>query len=263
MSPEDGRKRQEIGDRFIVGKGYEIGAGAFPSRYSGLESVVYLDTRSDAELQKLFRAEMPYQVRSIDGGHPAQDVLIAHHVIEHLADPIGAIASWCALLRDTGRMFLSLPAADNLGEKDRMPAPFEHILDDHLFGRGPGHFDSMQHVPHFIDQWAAMDPTSFWYAQGSVAKFASTSLFEARRDNNDIHWHTFTMDVFREVMTAGFWFAGHGIRFLHTEQCYGALYVVAAKDGAAGELPAAMRAHRERLAKAVGALTRSTPEHNR
>ena len=256
MSPEDGRKRQEIGDKFIAGKGYEIGAGAFPSRYSGLESVVYLDTRSEAELQTLFGAEMPYQVRSIDEAHPPQDFLIAHHVIEHLADPIGAIASWCALLGNTGRMFLSLPAADNEGEKDRVPASLEHILDDYLFGRGPDHFDSKQHVPHFINQWAAMDPKSFWYSRGSVAEFASTSLAEARRDNNDIHWHAFTMDVFREVMTAGFWFAGYGIRFLHTEHCNAALYVVAAKDGAAGELPAPMRAHRERLARAVRTLTR-------
>src|ERR1043166_1042509 len=185
MSPEDGRKRQEIGDRFIVGKGYEIGAGAFPSRYAGLDSVVYLDTRSDAELQKLFRVEMPYQARSVDSTHPAQDVLIAHHVIEPLADPIGAVASWCALLRDAGRVFLSLPAADNWGEKDRVPAPFEHILDDHLFGRGPAHFDSKQHVPHFIDQWTVMEPGGFWYSKGSVAEFAGMSLFEARRDNND------------------------------------------------------------------------------
>ncbi len=237
MSPEDGRKRQEIGEKFIAGKGYEIGAGTFPSRYSGIESVVYLDTRSEAELQKLFAAEIPYQVRSVHAAHPAQDFLVAHHVIEHLADPIGAIASWCALLGDAGRMFLSLPASDNSGEKDRLPATFEHVLDDHLFGRGPDHFDSKQHVPHFINQWAAMDPKSFWYSQGSVADFASTSLAEARRDNNDLHWHTFTLDVFREVVAAGFWFAGHGIRFLHAEHACQALYVVAAKDGAALSSP--------------------------
>ena len=152
-------------------------------------------------------------------------------------------------------MFLSLPAADHACEKDRLPTPFEHILDDYLFDRGPDHFDSKQHIPHFINQWTAMDPKSFWYAEKNVEQFVAVSLGEVRRDGNDLHWHTYSLDVFKQVMGAAFWFAGHGMELLHAEHGGGMLYVVAAKLGKPVEMPGFLRAHHDRLICAAGMLT--------
>jgi len=258
---DDHTKRKEIGARFIGGVGYEIGAGASPSAYARMQRVTFLDKRGKHELEQLFKAEIAYEVRSVDEKHPPGDFVIAHHVVEHAADPIGTIARWSSLVWVGGRMFLSLPAEDHACEKDRLPTPFEHILDDHLFERGPDHFDSKQHIPHFINQWTAMDPKSFWYAEKNVEQFVSVSLSEVRRNENDLHWHTYSLDVFKQVITAAFWFAGHGVEFIHAEHCGGMLYVVAGKLEKPVTMPGFLQTHHARLVRAAGMLMPINSSH--
>ena len=254
MMLEDRDKRQEIGDRLISGIGYEIGAGASLSQYLGMKSITYLDKRDRTDLEQLFNSSIPYDVHSIDDQHVAADFVIAHHVIEHAADPIGTIVRWSSLIKDGGRMFLSLPAADNPCEKDRLPTPFEHILDDYLFGRGPDHFDSKQHILHFINQWAVMDLANFWYAKLDVTEFATVSLSEVRRDGHDLHWHTYTIETFKQVMETAFWFAGHDIAFCHAEHGMGCIYIVAAKGATSRKMPDYLRPHHDRLARTAAIL---------
>jgi SAM-dependent methyltransferase len=254
MDENDRAKRQQIGDRLIAGAGYEIGAGAFPSRYAGIQRLTFLDKRTKDQLRDLFKAEIAYDVRSVDQAHEPLDFLIAHHVLEHEANPVNTLVEWCGLIRDGGRMFLSVPAEDNACEKDRLPTPFEHILDDYLFGRDADHFDSKQHVPHFINQWAHMDAKSFWYAEGSVEGFVAESLREARRDGHDLHWHTYTLDVLQKIVAAALWFTGHGVEILCTEHYADALYIVAEKRSERGAPPEFLFAERARLIRAIGML---------
>ena len=255
---DDQARRQKIGDSVIGGVGYEIGPGTLPSRYTGMVHVTYLDKRSRAELEMHFKAAIPYDVRDIDDDTLAPaDFVIAHHVIEHAPDAIGTIAHWVLLIRDGGRMFLSLPAHDHACEQNRLPTPFEHILHDHLFNRDAESFDSKQHIPHFINQWTAMNPDSFWYAKKDVPQFVAVSLSEVQRNGHDLHWHTYTLDVMRDTITAGFWFAGHGVEFLHSEHSDGLLYIVAQKSGQPTELPEFLRAHHYRLIRAAEMLGRT------
>src|SRR2546423_4236614 len=149
---DDHQKRQAIGNSLISGKGYEVGAGISPSRYTGVQQIIYLDVRDRAALEDLFKSTITYDVQPIDDVHEPADFLIAHHVIEHAADPIGTIIRWSRLVREGGRIFFSLPAEDHPCEKDRLATPFEHMLHDYLFERGTDHFDSKQHIPHFINQ---------------------------------------------------------------------------------------------------------------
>lgn len=255
---DDQARRRMIGDRFIAGNGYEIGPGTLPSRYDGMTQITYLDKRSRDELQVHFEADIPYDVRPIgDDNLPETDFVIAHHVIEHTPDPIGAFAHWASLIRVGGRMFLSLPASDHACEKDRVPTPFEHILHDHLFDRDGDSFDSKQHIPHFINQWTVMSTKSFWYSQKDISEFAAVTLSEVQRNGHDLHWHTYTVDTMRETIVAGFWFAGHGVNILHAEHTDGLLYIVAQKSGKQMEMPGFLRAYHERLLYARDRLTRA------
>ncbi len=253
---DDQARRQMIGDRLISGVGYEIGPGTLPSQYAGIVSVTYLDKRNRAELESYFKVSVPYDVRDINDGTalPPSDFVIAHHVVEHAPDTIGTIAHWASLIRDGGMMFLSLPASDHPCERQRPPTPFEHILHDHLFKRGEDSFDSKQHIPHFINQWTAMSLDSFWYAKGDISQYVATSLSEVQRSGHDLHWHTYTLDVMRDTITAGFWFAGHGVDFLHAEHSDGLLYIVARKSGRTTDMPGFLREHHDRLLSAAHAM---------
>jgi hypothetical protein len=254
MDALDLAKRQEIGDQFIFGVGYEIGAGDSPSRYRGISSVKLLDKRSPEKLRALFRtAAISDDVRPISDELPEADFVIAHHVLEHSPNPIGELTLWSKLIRRGGRLFISIPAADNHCEKERLPAPFSHLVDDYLFNRCDRSFDSKQHVPHFINQWAYVEPSSFWYSQGDVREFARVSLLESSRDDNDLHWHTFTMDVLGNTIEAGLWFAGNGVKILHNEHAAGAYYVVAEKT-VRSCLPACLAREHERLQSALNSF---------
>src|SRR4051794_16060758 len=154
-------------------------------------------------------------------------------------------------------MFLSLPASDHACEQNRLPTPFEHILHDHLFGRGAESFDSKQHIPHFINQWTAMDPGSFWFARKDVRHFVANSLNEVQRDGHDLHWHTYTPEVIQQTLVAGFWFAGHGIEFVHAEHHGGAIYLVARKLPRPKEAPDFLRPYHHRLVSAAERLLRA------
>jgi hypothetical protein len=229
-SPEDVETRRDIANRFVRGRGVEVGAGADPSSLDGAD-LTYIDSRSQSELQALFNAPIAYEVRSLSDvlctRSGSSDFLVAHHVLEHCPDPIGQVVAWLPLLRDSGRLFVSTPSDDNTGEYGRVPATISHLLHDHLFERSGGDFDSKQHIPHFIIQWTAMSSDSFWFSKYSAQDFCTEVLTETRRDGHDVHWHTYTIEALSQVIEAAFWFGGRGLTWLHRETANGAHYLVA------------------------------------
>lgn len=247
-------RRRAIGDRWMHGSGIEVGAGASPSSYRDVTRVTVVDKRNRAELEALFNAQIGYEV--LPTGEAAArfpgtaDFLVAHHVIEHLPDPVGGLVRWMHMLRPEGRVFLSCPGSNHLCEKERLPTPLAHVLDDYAFGRDGDDFDSKLHVPHFINQWAYNSIGHFWYAQQGLEMFLRNSLSEARRSGNDIHWHSFTLDVLRELVNAAFFFSGRGMTLLHAEEAGGILFVVAegTQDPA---VPACVAEYRKRLSAAL------------
>jgi len=230
--PNDLDTRRTIAARFVQGVGVEIGAGLDPSLPVGTH-VTFIDRRTKSELQELFGAPVPYEVRSLDDmlrTRPgAADFLIAHHVVEHCSNPIGQLATWLPLLRDGGRLFVSIPSDDNAGERERVPVTISHLLHDYLFDRSGDDFDSKQHIPHFIIQWTTMSPESFWYAKYSLQDFCAQVLNETLRDGHDLHWHTYTLETLAQLIEAAFWLSGHGTTWMHRQTANGAHYVVAEK----------------------------------
>lgn len=247
--------RQRIGDEWIAGAGIEVGAGADPCAYRDVTEITIVDKRDRAELEALFRSDVAYRIvtpaDACERFAGSADFLVAHHVFEHLPNPIAGLSEWLRWLKPGGRLFLSLPADAHACERKRVVTPLEHILDDFLFDRGGDHFESKQHIPHFINQWTAMEPGSFWYAQEGVAKFVDVSLGEVRRDGHDLHWHTYSAETLLRTVEAAFWFSGRGMRVLHRETLADLHYLVAEGAPRPPRPPEFIARRREQLAEAM------------
>ena len=57
----------------------------------------------------------------------SQDFIIANHLLEHVADPIGALEEWYRLLRPDGILFLALPDKRVTFDKDRPRTTLDHV----------------------------------------------------------------------------------------------------------------------------------------
>ncbi len=60
----------------------------------------------------------------------AYDALLASHVIEHLANPLGALAEWQRVLRPDGHLLLVVPHRDGTFDHRRPVTTLEHMLRD-------------------------------------------------------------------------------------------------------------------------------------
>ncbi len=58
------------------------------------------------------------------------DAVLASHVIEHLADPIGTLRRWRSILRSGGHLLLVVPHRDGTFDHRRPVSSHEHLLAD-------------------------------------------------------------------------------------------------------------------------------------
>lgn len=64
------------------------------------------------------------------------DGLMAFHVLEHMADPIGALKAWLRVVRPGGCILFAVPdacAERQNGDRLRLPPTPEHLVSDHRF----------------------------------------------------------------------------------------------------------------------------------
>ena len=62
------------------------------------------------------------------------DVVIASHVIEHVANPVAALVEFQRVLRPGGRLVLLVPDRHHTFDHRREPTPFAHVLDEYRSG---------------------------------------------------------------------------------------------------------------------------------
>jgi hypothetical protein len=257
---EDAKRRRELAARFLSGEGFEIGAGLSPTPLPHARDVTFVDRRSHDELIALFGAPPPYVVLPPDEAarrHPAgRDFVVAHHVIEHSENPILTLIAWLRLLGERGTLFLSLPSNQHGCERDRLPTPLEHLLDDYFFARDEAAYESRQHIASFAAQWALYEPGTLWYAREGVETFARVCLSEARREGHDLHWHTYSLAVAEQMIAAAFHLAGAQLDWLHREEFDGTLYFVARRspDRPEATPPDCLVAYRRRIARVIEQL---------
>jgi SAM-dependent methyltransferase len=113
------------------------------------------------------------------------DAVISSHVIEHFANPLGALAAWRRVARDGGHLLMVAPHMAGTFDHRRAVTPLAHMVGD--FERGTGE-DDLTHLEetlalHDRRRDADGDDQEAWAA--------------ARRDNvrtRVLHHHVFTTE---------------------------------------------------------------------
>jgi SAM-dependent methyltransferase len=148
--------------RYLAGTGIEIGAlhNAMPVN-TARATVRYVDVMSLEEQRRHYPELAGHALVAPDIVAPAddlpmladgsQDFVIANHLLEHLADPIGALKEWYRLLGAGGILFLALPDKRLTFDRDRPRTTLAHLIADHR-DRGAAsrlsHFEEYSRLVH-------------------------------------------------------------------------------------------------------------------
>jgi SAM-dependent methyltransferase len=125
----------------------------------------------------------------------AYDALLASHVVEHLANPLGALAEWQRVVRPGGHILLIVPHRDGTFDHLRPVTSLEHLQADAVRNTGEDDLTHLEEILELHD--LARDPGA---ASHEVLIRRCRENFSSRA----MHHHVFTsrtvMDMCR---TAG------------------------------------------------------------
>lgn len=180
-------------------RGVEIGPGTAP--VPGLDPrPLYVDCFKafgrDANLADYYghACALPFHDHSLD-------YVVASHVLEHVANPIAALAEWVRVVRPGGVIYFVVPNRRATWDRTRELTPVAHLLED--FARGTTACDATH-----IDEFAfGLD----WdlYAPGTPADEVAARRAElarglretvARGEDINLHFHTFEPCTVRELI---------------------------------------------------------------
>lgn len=115
------------------------------------------------------------------------DAVLASHVIEHLADPIGGLLEWTRVLRPGGHLLLVAPHKERTHDRRRPVTPLEHMAEDHERGTTEDddtHFDEVLRLhDRRLDAAVARDPEGF------------AERTRANRVHRGVHHHVFVTET--------------------------------------------------------------------
>ncbi len=181
------------------GIGTEIGPGTSP--LPGLEPrPIYLDCfksfGAEPNLADYYghACRLPFHDHSLD-------YVIASHVLEHVANPVAALAEWHRVVRPGGILYLVVPDRRTTWDQPRALTPVAHLLDD--YERGTTACDAT-HVDEFAQgiDWTrfnpATPPAEVPAARAELARGMHEAV--ARGEDINIHFHTFEPSNLRELL---------------------------------------------------------------
>jgi SAM-dependent methyltransferase len=132
--------------------------------------------------------------------HPVEDssydCVLACHCLEHIANPLSALAEWKRVLRDDGLLLLVLPHKDGTFDWRRPTTPLAHMIKDYENAVGE---DDITHLPEILE----LHDLSRDQAAGTKEQFRQRCL--ANHVNRAMHHHVFdTMTALQTVDHMGF-----------------------------------------------------------
>lgn len=142
------------------------------------------------------------------------DVVIASHVIEHLANPLKALVELQRVLRPGGRLVLIVPDRHHTFDSARVPTPFAHVLEE--YHAGVTEVDEA-HIREFCAALYAgpkihPDDVRAWHDPDRL----DAELFELHR-RRTIHVHVWNPQEFAVLLTGAL---GQGLGSFRLESAY-------------------------------------------
>jgi SAM-dependent methyltransferase len=138
------------------------------------------------------------------------DAVIHAHVIEHLANPLRAVAAWKRVLSDAGALLLVAPHKQGTFDHRRAVTPLDHIVADYENGTDEA---DLTH----LDETLTLHDRSRDAETGTQEEWAAR-----RRDNFNtrlLHHHVFTAPALIDVLRAG-GFGIHALEIRHPHDIY-------------------------------------------
>ncbi len=188
-----------LANKYITGKGIEIGATYLPLPVPHEAKVRYVDIVSEQELYELYpdiRKHRLAHIDIIDDGEKlstvkdsSQNFVIANHFLEHTVDPIGTLLTFYRVLKREGIMYLCVPDKRYTFDFDRPLTPLKRLIDFH---EHPKHAETAKYnlfleVAEKIEKW----PT----------KKEQTDRAEKLMDQNfSIHYNVWTQRDLLELL---------------------------------------------------------------
>jgi hypothetical protein len=137
--------RANVAQKYLRGRGLEIGAAHLPLKLPRGTTVKYVDRVPLEELKRIWPevANLPALVNIdiVDDGETlatiepnSQDFIVGNHFLEHCLDPIGTIIHLQSKLRDRGILFFAIPEKRHTFDRVRPVTPYEHLLDEYWDG---------------------------------------------------------------------------------------------------------------------------------
>lgn len=186
--------------RLLSGSGIEIGALHRPCDVPHLR-VQYVDRLTRPELERQYpelKGHPIVEADIIDDAETlttipdgSQDFVIANHVIEHTSNPIGALLTWCRVLRKGGRLFLAVPDREATFDKGRQLTSIDHILEDHA---SPSEERDFAHFEDF-----SLNVSCRVFNVRPEAEFKSFAK-ELWDKNYSIHYHVWNFNTFTQLL---------------------------------------------------------------
>lgn len=208
-------KRELLAKRHVKGSGIEIGAMHNPLRVPRGVSVQYVDYLSlEANRQrfseiKYLRAVKPHLVE--DGfilpsfEKSSVDFVIANHVLEHSNNLFKTLDRWAEVLLPGGILFFSVPLAERCFDRGRPITTVEHFVDDFELERAGNLGVFRDRTRQHYVEWLSISTPAIMLEQGKDAGQQNTMVAPKAADdllaeNADIHFHTFSVASFEELL---------------------------------------------------------------
>lgn len=136
------------------------------------------------------------EAAALDLGDRSYDVVIASHILEHVANPLRALRQWLGLVSEGGGLVLVLPHRDGTFDHRRPVTTLTHLLADEATNTDEGDETHFEEILRLHDR--SRDPD-----------LGTESSLESRLGNNRrtraAHHHVFDLELAIRAVNASGW----------------------------------------------------------